>query len=139
LYAGRAVLRFDPTEWRKGNAKKPGETELEHVEGDVFFKVIAERIQVPIDQMPMIVLDNAHAVSPDAKITRQGFRTLNGVRVLWIELEGSASGIPFIYYYHVYSGPLGTVQLIGYTSKNLMNQYRSAIERLASGFEIVDK
>jgi hypothetical protein len=53
-----------------------------------------------------------------------------------LEVEGTISGVPFAYYGHYYSGPVGTIQLIGFTSRKLMNEYRTSIERLVSGFEI---
>jgi len=41
-----------------------------------------------------------------------------------------------VFYGHYYSDAAGTVQLIGWTGKNLIDAHRAAIETFLAGFQI---
>ena len=135
---GVASLRIDRAVWRKGTATQgPAfRQEYELLKGDLHLSVIPERIQVPLETMSSIVVANAKKQVRDAKITSQGFRSINGMRMLWLHMDATVNKIPITYYVHVYSGPIGTIQFFGYAARNLMPNYRSVVEELVSGFEI---
>jgi hypothetical protein len=139
LLGGKAVLRFDPSEWQLvREPDEPGHQQLVHVDGDVYFRVITERIAVPMGALPEVMLANAKAASDDVRITRQAMRSVNGTDVLLLELTGTVTGIPFVFYGHYYTGPQGTIQLTGFTSENLIDEYRVSIEKLVSGFDLTE-
>jgi hypothetical protein len=49
--------------------------------------------------------------------------------------RGALRGIPVTYYYHCFSDSAGTIQLVGFTGRSLLN--RPAIERFVAGFEVL--
>jgi hypothetical protein len=99
-------------------------------------RIISERLQIPLERMPEVAIGNARQADPNAKITRQGYRAVNGLRMLYLDFEATPSGIPITYFGHYYSDGAGTVQVIAWTGRNLIEEYRVDIERFVSGFEV---
>ena len=54
-----------------------------------------------------------------------------------MQMNGTLEGINFTYLGYYFSSPKGTVQLITYTSSNLVNEYRKNLEELLNGFTII--
>lgn len=129
-------LDLDMTEWRFDGIDEDGSKIWVHVDGDVYLKVIAERIEIPYDTLLETVVQNAMTVGEDVKVRRQGFRMVNGVRMMWLEMDAAISGIPFAFYSHVYSGERGSIQIHAWTGRNLLGQYRESIERAIAGFRV---
>jgi hypothetical protein len=134
LVGGRALLRFDNTAWNAETAE--GRTNFEYYDHSVFISLMAERFEIPSKNVLDFVLSNAKEAAPDARLTRQGTRTVNGKLVTWLEMEATLKGIPFVFYGHVYTGSIGTIQLLGWTSRNLIGESRPIIDRFVSGLEI---
>jgi hypothetical protein len=139
LLQGHAGVRYDPSQWKSQAINEAGAFQFQNAAGDVYIKVINERIEIPLESMIEIVLGNAQKVDPKATVTRRGWRNVNGSRMLLVEIEAIASGIPLTFYYHCFSGSAGTIQLIGFTGRSLMKEARPAIEQFVSGFEVVGK
>jgi hypothetical protein len=136
LLQGHSAIRYDSSSWKAEAASEPGEHQYEHVSGDLWVKVITERLEIPQDSMEKIVLTNAQSVDPSAKVTRRGVRQVNGQRMLVLEIETTTKGIPFIIYSHNFSDKAGTLQIIAWTGKNLLNEYRSTVDSFVAGFEV---
>jgi hypothetical protein len=136
LLQGHEVIRFDGTKWKAESQEAPGEFQYRYSSGDIYVRVITERIQVPIEKMADIVLANARNADPNAKIVRQGYRNVNGLRMLYVELQATVAGIDVATLTHCYSDASGTVQLMGFTGRNLMNEARAPIEQFVSGFSV---
>lgn len=102
---------------------------------DAYGMIISERIQVPISSLKEIAINNAKKAAPDAKLVKEENRKVNGRNVCLLQMEGTLSGISFVYYGYYYSDADGTVQFITYTSKNLFEKYKPEMENLLNGFE----
>jgi hypothetical protein len=129
---------YDPAKWQlsKKRVNESSEYELNHVKGDGYAVIIAERIQVEANKTREIVLENARNWAPDAKLVSASQRLVNGARVEEIQINGTASGISFVYYGYVYSGKQGTVQVLTYTSQNLFDEFRTDFNELLSGYVV---
>jgi hypothetical protein len=136
LLQDHATVRYDSTQWKGKKSDEPGIYDFQYSAGDLWLRVITERLEIPMESMADIMLANAKSVDPNAKIVRRGSRTVNGLRMLFLEIEGSTSGVPFSYYEHYYSDSFGTIQIVGWTGRSLLNEYRDTIERMVSGFEV---
>ena len=136
ILQGHASLRYDPKQWVYEKEAVEGDWMLNGKDGDLWVKVITERTEIPASKMPEIALTNAKRVDPAAKITKQGSRTVNGLPMTYVEYEATIQGVPVSFYAHFYSDSSVTVQIIGYTGRNLLLGYRSAIEQVVSGFSI---
>jgi hypothetical protein len=130
-------IRYNPAEWKSSaGAIEQGTYQFQHTGGELYVRVVSERLQIPIESMPEVAITNARAADPKAKITRQGYRTVNGLRMLYLDFEATPSGIPIAYVGHYYSDASGTVQVIAWTGRNLLEEHRDEIERFVSGFEV---
>lgn len=138
LLQGHIGIRYNSADWKTATtgSADPGTFQFQHAKGELYMRIIAERLQIPLETMPEVALGNARQADPNAKITRQGYRTVNGLRMLYLDFEATPSGIPITYFGHYYSDAAGTVQVIAWTGRNLIEEYRGEIERFVSGFEV---
>ncbi|MDP5157275.1 MAG: hypothetical protein NWQ07_01695 [Flaviramulus sp.] len=127
---------LDTKEWKfnKANNNDDAEYELQLKNQDLYGTVITERLEIPLESLRNIALSNAQDVAPDSKIDHEEYRTVNGIKVLMLEMNGTISGIKFGYKGYYYSNPTGTIQIIIYTSQGLMATYDKNIEKLLNGF-----
>lgn len=123
--------------WKFTKAKDNEDAEYEIVlKGeDLYGTIITEKVEIPLEALREIALGNAKDVAPDTKIDFEEYRTVNGVRVLMLEMSGTISGINFAYKGYYFSNENGTIQIILYTAKNLLkNEYSKQAEDLLNGF-----
>ncbi len=109
-----------------------------HLGGEGFALVIAERVELSRDKLKEIALKNAKEVAPDIKIVNEEIRKVNGYDVLMLQLKGTIEGVTFVYYSYYYTGKIGAVQFITYTSDNLFSEYRDDFEDLLNGLVILN-
>ena len=131
-------LWYDPKKWttKEGAEGTPTEFVVIRKDGDAYGMAIVERIGVPMDQLAAIALNNAKSQAPDARIVMQEERTVNGKKVVALQIEGTIQGIAFKYYGYYWSGKSGTVQFLTYTSQNLFEDAVADFTELLSGFVI---
>lgn len=123
--------------WKFTKAKDNEDAEYEVVlKGeDLYGTIITEKVEIPLEALREIALSNAKDVAPDTKIDFEEYRTVNGARVLMLEMSGTISGINFAYKGYYYSNENGTIQIILYTAKNLLKQeYSQQAEDFLNGF-----
>ena len=102
-------------------------------DGDLYGLIITEKVEIPIETLKVIALENAKAAAPNMSIVKEEFRNVNGLKVLLLHMNGTIQGIKFSYYGYYYSNSNGTVQLITYTSQNLLDGFKPKIEDLLNG------
>ena len=83
-------------------------------------------------------LENAKSVAPDIRISKQEYRKVNNNLVLLLQMDGTIQGIKFSYYGYYTSSANGTIQLLTYTSSNLLNEYRKDFEDFLNGCVITE-
>jgi len=105
---------------------------------DAYGMIIAEKIEIPIDNLLDIAFQHAKNAATDAKIIKQECRKVNGKVIHFMQMEGTLQGIKFVYLGYYYSDSNGSVQFLTYTSKNLLSQYKEEMESLLNGFIIKD-
>jgi hypothetical protein len=135
LITGKAALAYDPKKWRKDESDENNVTALVHSTGDGYAKIIAERIEMPLDAMRKVAISNARDAAPDMEVVRDEMRRVNGVDVLCLEMRGQVEGIPIVYFGYYYTGKEGSIQLLTYTGQNLIDEYQKDFEELLAGFE----
>jgi hypothetical protein len=138
LLSEHAEIRYDSNAWKpdKSEDPSPGEYYFVAANGDIYIRIISERIEIPLDKMADFALENAKSVDPNTKVTRQAWRNVNGQRCLYLEMEATIKGIPFIFIGHYFSDSSGTIQIMGYTSRNLTNEFRPLIDAFISGLQV---
>lgn len=126
---------INPKQWsfKKANNNEDSEYELSFKKGDLYGMIITEKVEIPLETMKLIALENGRAVSPDLRIVKEEYRMVNGIKVLFLQMNGTTQGIKFSYYGYYYSNENGTVQFITYTSQNLMKEYTDDCKDLLNG------
>ena len=127
---------LDPTEWsfQKAADNPEAEYELQLKGEDLYGMIIAEKLEIPIENLKEIALENGREAAPDLQVIQEEYRTVNGQKVLFLQLNGTLQGIKFTYYGYYYSSPSGTVQFITYTSQGLLKSYIEDCEKILNGF-----
>lgn len=137
LKSTRVDMAFwlDPAKWsfEKAVTNEEAEYELMLRGEDLYGMIITEKVEVPLTTLKDLALENAKLVAPDAKVINEEYRTVNGLKVLLLQINGTTQGIKFSYYGYYYSNSNGTVQFITYTSQNLMEDYKKDAESLLNG------
>lgn len=141
LKSSRLNLGFwlDPKKWTFKKAENNGdaEYELQLKDGDLYGMIITEKVEVPLETLKDIAVENGKAVAPDLKIIKEEYRTVNGTKVLLIQMNGTTQGIKFSYYGYYYSNSNGTIQFVTYTSQNLLDTYVTDCEELLNGIVVI--
>ncbi len=98
---------------------------------------ISEPTEIPLESMPYVVIENARKKAPDAEIVKMEYRMVNGTKILSIQFRGTALGIKFVWIGYYYSGSMGTIQLVTYTSQKLLGESQQSMENLLNGFALI--
>ena len=129
-------IYINPKDWtfEKGGELN-GETEYEftYKYGDIYAMILTEEIEVPLENLGDIALENAKSVSKDIHIVKKEFRNVNEEKVLFIQMDGTVSGMKISYYSYYFSNENGTVQFITYSTQKLMKKYKGECEKLLNG------
>lgn len=135
---GFMELWYDPAKWTQRTRfnNESAEFALEHTSGDAYAMAIVERIGMPMSTLRNVALDNAKATAEDARITLDEERTINGVNVTALQIDGTFSGIPFRYYGYYWTGNAGTLQVVTFTSQNLFSEVAEDFTALLNGVVI---
>lgn len=129
---------LDPKKWSfktvtdEDNSPIEYRLSLKHESG--YCMIIPEAIELSLEVLESAALTNARSVAPDVKIVREETRRVNGNLVKNVELRGTVEGIKFVYFGYYYTGKIGTVQAVCYTSETLYPKYKADMEALLSGF-----
>ena len=139
IESSRVDLGFyiNPKKWsfnKDSDINSEAEYELRLKDGDLYGMIISEKFEMPLTTLRDLAVENGRKVAPDLRIVNEEYRTVNGLKVLWLRMDGSMQGIKFSYYGYYYSGEEGTVQFITYTAQNMLEDYRNDCETLLNGF-----
>ncbi|ABG59122.1 hypothetical protein [Cytophaga hutchinsonii] len=127
---------IDSKTWtfKKAASNEDAEYEFQLKDGDLYGMMITEKVEIPLETLKEIALENGRAVSPDITIVKEEYRTVNNVKVLMLQMNGTIQGVKFTYFGYYYSNANGTVQFLTYTSQNLFATYKVKSEDLLNGF-----
>jgi hypothetical protein len=129
-------VQYDGAAWKQQSINEAGNYQFEHSSKAAYIKVISEPAQVPFEKTADIALRNARAVDANAKEVRRGSRLVNGVRMAFSEYEATVNNIAVVFYGHYYSDDAGTIQVLGWSTRDLIDSYRDKIDGFVSGFQI---
>jgi hypothetical protein len=137
LNKGKCSLWYDPILWSTQKSDDPNRYNFVHKSGDVYFNVIAERLDMTLDGLRDLALNNARSASSALTIVKEERRIVNGSEVLFMYFEPTIQGVNFAFQGYYFVGQANTIQIIAYTSKGLLTEYLSDIQDLLNGFEVM--
>ena len=126
---------IDPKKWSftRGTENDAFEYQFQKKGDDLYAMLISEKMQIPIETLKRVAVENAMGVAPDIKIVKQEYRTVNGIQVLMLRMEGTIQGMEVTYFGYYYSNSNGTIQLISYTGQNLFSGFKDDIVDFLNG------
>lgn len=104
---------------------------------DAYAMIVTERIEVGYMGLKGVILSNLQKSDPNARITREEMRSVNGVVMEYLELKATIKGSPFVYVGYFYTGDIGTVQFQTFTSEKLLSTYKKEMELLLNGAVLI--
>ncbi len=125
--------------FKKAESNADAEYELQLKNEDLYAMIITEKLEIPLLTLKSLAYTNAKSVAPDLKIVKEEYRMVNGIKVLHLQMNGTAQGVKFAYFGYYFSNSNGTVQFITYTSQNLLNSYVKNCEELLNGMVDLNK
>lgn len=144
LVKGKAIkygVYIDPKKWRF-KADEDDNTAHEYQftlkNGDAYAMLIPERTELTLELLKMAAVENAKNVSPDAHISREETRRVNGHIITMLELRGSIKDLPFVYIGYYYVGKQGTIQFVAYTTESLIKENQKDLESLLNGLTLLE-
>lgn len=132
-------IYIDPSKWNFKKAIHNDEAEFEFnmKNRDLYALLITESIEIPLENLKNIALINGRSVAPNLKIINEEYRTVNNLRILHLEMQGTLEGIDFTYYGYYYSDENGTIQFLTYSSQKMMSELKRECEELLNGFVVL--
>lgn len=136
--AGFYELWYNPNKWTvEPNSPNPVvEYYLIHSNSEGQTMVISERIPLPLETLKKAAIENAKRNAPDLRVTDEEHITVNGHRVLKMRMFGTLNSIPFAYYGLYWTGKAGALQVVSFTTQNLLQEFMPDFEALLSGLVI---
>lgn len=134
-----AAVWVDPKQWvfrREEGAVNAAEYRFKARDSDLYGMLITEQIEISLDNLPDLAYENARSFAPDVRVVSKEYRTVNGVRLVHLRMEGTAKGAKFIYLGYYYADKNGSTQLVAYTSANLVDKFQQQIDTFLNGFAL---
>ena len=135
----KSEVWIDAKKWSFKKSKN-GATEytFSFKEGDLYGMIINESIGMELEGLTEVAFENAKKVAADTKIIQKEYRYVNGKKVIFMQMEGTISGLKFTYFGYYFSNDSGMTQLIAYTGTSAVKRYKSEMEDFLNGFMVRD-
>lgn len=132
------AVRYDPGEWSAIPALNDDVLlQLEHSSKEVWISLVTERGEIPVEAMVRLIRQNmVVAGAQDVEGIRSGKRLVGGIELGYSETLATVEGVPLIYLAHVFSSERGTIQILGWTPRNLYTEHKATIEQFVAGFHL---
>jgi hypothetical protein len=135
---GTYGIWIDEDKWRMSNVTfdPAAEFGFAHTAGNVYAMVIDANLYMPFEQLKNVALENIQKEAPDAKITFEEKRSIKANELFYMTIEGTVQAIPSVFFGYYYSGEAGTIQIITYAAKDLIDDFESDFIEFFNGFEV---
>lgn len=104
----------------------------------LIFTVYTKKNILPIQYVREIVLKSMTNFTSNLKIIKEEYRTVNNIKVLFMQINGISENVKFSYYGYCYCGKKGIVQFMTYTTQILMRYYKKDCEEILNGIVRLD-
>jgi len=135
-----ASFSINPKKWKfkkNENGHESAEYTFKFKDGDLYGMAISEQVEIGLEDLVNIAFENAKGAAPDAKVVKKEYRTVNGHKVIYMEIVGTIQSIKFKYLGYYYSNSSGSTQYLAYTSTNLEGKHKKNINNFLNGFSVI--
>lgn len=132
------TMDFTPQKWRvTDDGSSGGAMMFEHNAGDAIGMVEAIRADIPKGGVRAHVLELAKAIAPRVRVVSEEQKTVNGVSVAALHLEGTMKeGVETAFYGYFFSGTGVFVQALTATPAQQFQQRRADLAEFLDGLQI---
>lgn len=129
---------IDPSEW---SFKKDNDKDLSYnrmsfqskKSPSLFVFLISEEIPIPLKVLGEVAIENAKLEAKDTRLIKREYRNVNGSKILYQELEATIRGIKFKFIGYYISNKTGTVQLVVYSTPDILNANLMQVDNFLNG------
>jgi hypothetical protein len=136
---GNFAMWIDESQWKQGKSNDVGTLTFTSTDGDLYARVISERIGLPTDTLKDVVLSNLRDKDQNGTIVLEEKRIINGKQVLVLQMDMTVSNVPFRFFGYCYGGTSGTIQVWTYTAQSIFDKTTEASTQFLNGLEISDE
>lgn len=133
-------LYYNSDDWERvppGKINAEAELAFKHKKTDIYSTVITEEIEIGVGMTYKVAIMNAEEGSGNpVKVLKKEIRNVNGVEMLHTVFEANFAGFEATFVNNYYSGEFGTVQILTWTSTNIVDKYYQDMLDLINGFEL---
>ena len=133
------ALWIDETKWKQEKSDTPGLLTFLHVNGEVGALIISGRIGMPTTVLRDNVLKRGRENDPNAQITFEENRTVNGRQVLALEISTTMEGESYKFLGYYYGGASGSIAVIGMIPETVYTKNIGEVSEFLNGLEISDQ
>ena len=125
----------DPKKWNIGKGVNNSDAEFEmHLKGQsVDGYILTEETEIALESLRDIALMNGRKSAPDLEIIHQEFRTVNNLKVLYLNMVGTTSGLKFTLDGYYFSNANSIVQFVVTSLPASGKKYATEINELLNG------
>lgn len=126
---------LNPKKWSftKAEIDSPAEFTFNIKSEDLNGMLIAEKVEIPVENLIEIALTNAKSAASNTRVILKEYRNVNGFDIVAMVLGGTIQGINFIYYGYYYSNDSGSYQFLTYTAESMFEESKKDMEELLNG------
>jgi len=135
-----AGIWIDPEKWAfEPNGLSPAaEFSFVNKSADLYAMFITEKVVLPIEKIKPIVLLNLKRAMLDAQIVKEEYRTVNGNKVLSLQIAGTIQGMEVVYLGYYSSSSKGLAQLLTFCQKSLFFAEKEEMENFLNGYVVLN-
>jgi hypothetical protein len=128
----------DETKWKQEKSDSPHMLNLSHVNGEAWAVVMAGSTGLSTDALANLLLRGSKEADPNAKMTFEDKRIVNGRQVTAVKLSVLSEGVPFTAFGYLHGDSAGSVMVVGSSVENQFAKHLEDITELLNGLEITD-
>ena len=135
---------FDPKKWKLATQKISPHVEYffaERNSNDGYFGfMITEKVQIAtLKNLKDLIIENVNRNVDYFRLKESEYRTVNGMKVLYIRYAANTKGMDFEYAGNYYINSDGYAGVVGFASQKVFEQSFGAVQELINGISVAPK
>ena len=135
---------FDPKKWKLATQNISPHVEYffaERNSNDGYFGfMITEKVQIAtLKNLKDLIIENVNRIVDYFRLKESEYRTVNGMKVLYIRYAANTKGMDFEYSGNYYINSDGYAGMVGFASQKVFEQSFGAVQELINGISVTPK
>ncbi|GHB70123.1 hypothetical protein GCM10008107_19350 [Psychrosphaera saromensis] len=129
---------LNPKKWsfKKNNDSAAIEYNLYSKGSDLYGMIITESIEIKLEELVNIAFSTAQSAAPNMKVIKKEYRNVNGLKVIYMEMQGTVKSMEITYFGYYYSDAESATQYLAYTGSKLVEKHKIDIAKFLNGIDV---